>query len=62
MIKPESPCIFCIARTQNCHADCEFYAAYKSDMDEYSKTVRENRQKGKEQIIYSDMRRKRIKS
>lgn len=61
MIKPESPCIFCTARTERCHSNCEIYTAYRNNLEEYRNIVRENRQKGKEQVIYSDARRKRIK-
>lgn len=61
MIKPESPCIFCTKRKEECHATCEPYIRYRKDMDKYGNTIRENRLKGKEQVIYSDARRKRIK-
>lgn len=47
-MKPQSPCLECEERIIGCHAACEKYEQYRSELEEWKKTVRAKKQEGAE--------------
>lgn len=47
-MKPQSPCLECEERIIGCHAACEKYEEYRSELEEWKKTVRAKKQEGAE--------------
>ena len=47
-MKPQSPCLECEEREIGCHAQCEKYEEYRSELEAWKQTVKAKKEEGAE--------------